>query len=286
MESDQFRIDCLNLGYVQLVDVMGNDTAIVDAARLSIAGENVKKVSEDEGLIRYLMRHRHSTPFEMVEFKFRCKMPIFIARQWVRHRTANINEMSGRYSEMPNEWYVPDLEDIQLQATANKQGRANDAMTGADEWRAEFDAEAAHAFELYRKRLDAGMARELARANLPLGTYTQWIWKIDLHNLFHFLALRLHPHAQKEIRVYGEAMAQLVRPFVPMAYQAFEDYRLNGCFLTACDIKALHALILNPSTPLENTKELFPTRREHGEFVDKWREILNPNRDHLVQETQ
>lgn len=215
----------------------------------------------------------------------------FIAGGVVVHNS--INEMSGRYSEMPHEWYVPDLEDIKPQASKNKQGRADEIMSGANEWQAEFDSEAAAAFGVYQKRLDAGMARELARANLPLSTYTQWIWKIDLHNLFHFLALRLHPHAQKEIRVFGEAMATLVKPFVPMAWQAFEDYRLNGCFLTACDVQALQALLVAPSLYLERgvdgeiaeLRKYFPTKREYVEFLDKWEEILDPfkRKDHVVQ---
>ena len=273
------KINCLNMGYIQLVDVMGDDEAIVDAARISIAGENVRPVSEDRGLIRYLMRHRHTTPFEMVEFKFRCKMPIFIARQWVRHRTANINEMSGRYSELPEEYYVPDTEDIQFQADKNKQGRNELIMDDPESWAKGFETEAQQSFYTYKKRLEAGMARELARANLPLSTYTQWIWKIDLHNLFHFLALRLHPHAQKEIRVYGEAMASLIQPIVPMAYEAFEDYRLNGCFLTACDINALRVLIEKPDTPYDNLVSLFPTKREKTEFIDKWEQVLSPFRE-------
>jgi len=279
MKSSE-KIKCLDQGFVQLVDVMGDDDAIVDAARVSISGENVRAVSENRGLIRYLMRHRHTTPLEMVEFKFRCKMPIFVARQWIRHRTASVNEMSGRYSEMPHEFYVPELEDIQLQAGKNKQGRDDSVMDNPDYWRDDFANEARASFDLYQDRIDAGMARELARANLPLSTYTQWIWKIDLHNLFHFLALRLHPHAQKEIRVFGEAMAGLIKPVVPLAYEAFEDYRLNGCFLTANDVLALQDLI---SAPYPNNESIlavsakhFPTKREHSEFVDKWHAILKP----------
>lgn len=271
---------CLDQGFVQLVDVMGDDDSIVDAARVSISGENVRAVSENRGLIRYLMRHRHTTPLEMVEFKFRCKMPIFVARQWIRHRTANVNEMSGRYSEMPHEYYVPALEDIQPQASKNKQGRADETMDDPDYWRDGFSDEARVNFELYQDRIDAGMARELARANLPLSTYTQWIWKIDLHNLLHFLALRLHPHAQKEIRVFGEAMAGLIKPIVPIAYEAFEDYRLNGCFLSANDVAALQEFIAAPypntNAMLVEAAKHFPTKREHSEFVDKYHAILKP----------
>jgi thymidylate synthase (FAD) len=274
------KIKCLDQGYVQLVDVMGDDDSIVDAARVSIAGENVRAVSENRGLIRYLMRHRHTTPLEMVEFKFRCKMPIFVARQWIRHRTANVNEMSGRYAEMPKEYYVPALEDIQPQASKNKQGRSEEAMDNPEIWRDGFAEEAKVSFDLYQDRIDAGMARELARANLPLSTYTQWIWKIDLHNLLHFLALRLHPHAQKEIRVFGEAMASLIKPIVPIAYEAFEDYRLNGCFLSANDVLALQAFIAAPyantDAMLAEAAKHFPTKREHSEFVDKYHAVLKP----------
>lgn len=275
------KIKCLDQGFVQLVDVMGDDDAIVDAARVSISGENVRAVSENRGLIRYLMRHRHTTPLEMVEFKFRCKMPIFVARQWIRHRTASVNEMSGRYSEMPHEFYIPEPGDIQLQAGKNKQGRDDMVMDDPESWAKGFETEANQNFYTYQKRLEAGMARELARSNLPLSTYTQWIWKIDLHNLLHFLALRLHPHAQKEIRVFGEAMAGLIKPIVPLAFEAFEDYRLNGCFLTANDVLALQDLIGANSVDAEGTvlaeaAKHFPTKREHDEFLDKWEEILKP----------
>lgn len=284
------KIKCLDQGFVQLVDVMGDDDAIVDAARVSISGENVRAVSENRGLIRYLMRHRHTTPLEMVEFKFRCKMPIFVARQWIRHRTASVNEMSGRYSEMPHEFYVPAPEDVQLQAGKNKQGRDDTIMDEPESWAKGFETEASQSFYTYQKRLEAGMARELARSNLPLSTYTQWIWKIDLHNLLHFLALRLHPHAQKEIRVFGEAMAGLIKPIVPLAYEAFEDYRLNGCFLTANDVLALQDLIAatyvdsGAGTILADAAKHFPTKREHAEFVDKWEEILKPAHWRAVEE--
>jgi thymidylate synthase (FAD) len=251
------RREVLDHGYVELVDVMGNDQAIVEAARQSIAGANVRPVSEDRGLIRYLMRNRHTTPFEMVELKFRAKMPIFVARQWVRHRTASINEMSARYSELPEEYYVPRQENIKLQATKNKQGRASEEMGNSASHRHAFAVGATASFADYQCRLDEGMARELARINLPLSAYTEWYWKIDLHNLFGFLSLRMHEHSQYEIRVYAEAMAEMVKPIVPLAWEAFEDYRLGGMFLSRCDIEALKVCFLGEEP---DTEKHFPTK--------------------------
>jgi len=265
-------IPVLDHGFVGLVDSMGDDDAIVQAARVSIAGQGVKATSSDLGLIRYLLRHRHTTPFEMVEFKFHAKMPIFVARQWVRHRTASINEMSGRYSEIPEEFYVPELGRIQKQASKNKQGSALEQVADAEAWQKSFTDEAHKNFHRYRDRLNEDMARELARINLPLSSYTEWYWKIDLHNLMHFLSLRLHPHAQMEIRVFAEAMAQLVKPIVPAAWQAFEDYRLNGMFLTANELAALNRLLERTNVDIAETviADLdFPTKREAREFGDK-----------------
>lgn len=273
------KIKILDHGFVQLVDVMGDDQAIVDAARLSVAGENVKTTQSNHGLIRYLLRNRHTTPFEMVEFKFRCKMPILVARQWVRHRTASINEMSARYSELPAEFYVPLTGDIKVQATKNKQGRDNDVLADAVDHRVSFRMEAEESFVRYRDRLDKGMARELARNNLPLSAYTMWVWKIDLHNLFHFLSLRAHPHAQMEIRVYAEAMCQMIQPFVPIAYEAFEDYRLNGAFLTKQDQEAIGYILANHDQQFDadtaGVADIFPTNREFTEFKTKWAKILS-----------
>jgi thymidylate synthase (FAD) len=278
------KINVLDHGYVQLVDVMGDDQAIVDAARVSIAGENVKAQSSNVGLIRYLMRHRHTTPFEMVEFKFRCKMPIFVARQWIRHRTANVNEMSGRYSELPEEFYVPELDVIKKQASANKQGRSAEGYTRDDQEaiRTDIAEQAGDAFKLYRSLLSDDLARELARIDLPLSTYTEWIWKIDLHNLMHFLGLRLHPHAQYEIRVYGEAMAPLVKAVCPIAYEAFEDFRLNALFLSAQDVAGVKHLLrqlidLIPSdSPQVDGFDGHKTNRELVEFTDKLNRLGMP----------
>ena len=271
------KIKILDHGFVQLVDVMGGDQDIVDAARLSVSGENVKTVQNNEGLIRYLLRNRHTTPFEMVEFKFRCKMPIFVARQWVRHRTASLNEMSARYSELPAEFYVPEIYDIKAQATKNKQGRDDGVLENAQEHQGKFGLEADLAFVNYREKLGDGMARELARNNLPLSTYTMWVWKIDLHNLFHFLGLRAHPHAQMEIRVYAEAMCEMVKERCPIAYQAFEDYRLQAAFLTKQDQEAIRHILASADQQFDadtaGVVEIFPTSREYEEFKTKWKKI-------------
>ena len=192
-------IQCLDKGFVRLVDSMGGDEAIVQAARVSY-GKGTTKLSQDRGLIRYLMRHRHTTPFEMVEFKFHCKMPIFVARQWVRHRTANINEYSLRYSEARDEFYYPDPEHIQFQSALNKQGRMGDVSDELKQKVREYFREISdRSFEIYSELNDAGVARELARAILPVNLYTEWYWKNDLHNLLHFVGLRSDSHAQYEL---------------------------------------------------------------------------------------
>lgn len=229
-------IKCLDKGFVRLVDSMGGDDAIVQAARVSY-GKGTRKVSQDRGLIRYLMRHRHTTPFEMVEFKFHCKMPIFVARQWVRHRTANINEYSLRYSEARDDFYIPEKKDIYFQSSLNKQGR--DTRDVPDDLKAklirEFEALSERSFALYKELNEAGIARELARAILPVNIYTEWYWKNDLHNTMHFLHLRMDSHAQYEIRVYAEAMAGFVKNIAPIAYEAFMDYVVNGMRFTGLE---------------------------------------------------
>lgn len=265
MYSIGASISCLDHGFVRLVDVMGDDQAVVQAARVSIAGDKVRAISEDRGLIRYLMRHRHTTPFEMVEFKFHCKMPIFVARQWIRHRTANVNEMSARYGELPEEFYVPEEQHIQYQAGQNKQGRADGVMEGAQSFRFSFDGEAVEAFRAYHERLHAGMARELARINLPLSAYTTWYWKIDLHNLFHFLSLRLDAHAQYEIRVFAEAMAEFVKVRCPLAWEAFEDFRLNAVTFSRVELEGLKRVMRSEADIDAN----WPTKREREEFQSK-----------------
>lgn len=219
---------CLNHGFVRLVDVMGDDSSIVQAARVSY-GQGTKTIREDKGLINYLLSHAHTSPFEMVEFKFHCKMPIFVARQWIRHRTASVNEISGRYSEMKDEFYVPELGKINLQSKDNKQGRGAELEEKLQlDVIYNFQNEQADSYDNYKEYLEMGMAKELARVNLPLSLYTEWYWKIDLHNLFHFLRLRLDSHAQYEIRVFGEAMYEIVKECCPIACEAFEEHVLHS----------------------------------------------------------
>ena len=238
-------IPILDHGFVRVIDYMGDDAAIVQAARVSY-GRGTRRVSEDAGLIRYLMRHRHSTPFEMCEIKYHVKLPIFVARQWIRHRTANVNEYSARYSILDREFYIPAPEHLAAQAVTNRQGRG--AVLAGDEAAEVLDLlrdDAARNYDHYAAMLNEdasgapvdpsrqGLARELARMNLTLNTYTQWYWKTDLHNLFHFLSLWADPHAQYEIRVYAEAMLNTVDAWVPQACAAFRDYRLGAVTLSA-----------------------------------------------------
>lgn len=257
----------LNHGEVRLMDVMGNDGAIVQAARVSYDPDSTKITNDDKGLINYLMRHKHTTPFEMVEFKFFLKMPIFVARQWIRHRTANINEYSARYSVVKEEFFSYDQ--YQNQSKTNKQGR------GTDETGSTFPHRAAQlmldSFDLYNDMVSEDVSREQARIHLPLSTYTQFIWKIDLHNLFHFLKLRMDSHAQYEIRVYAEVLANLVKQTCPLAYEAFENYSLNAYTMSHRELRALRAFMkLN-----EVVEGLLPTAfaaegvsiREVGEFL-------------------
>jgi thymidylate synthase (FAD) len=267
------RIDCLDKGFVRLIDVMGDDAAIVQAARVSY-GSGTKKVLEDRGLIRYLLRHAHTTPFEMVEFKFHVKLPIFVARQWIRHRTANVNEYSGRYSEMKDEFYTPQPNDIRPQSVLNKQGRSEETLPEgmADQAANAFKAGQDEAYAQYQEFLEQGIAREIARINLPVSNYTEWYWKIDLHNLFHFLRLRIDSHAQYEIRVFAEAIAELVKPFVPHAWEAFEDYVLNAHRMTAPELKVMKHLLGSMEFPSDETlAELGLKGREAVEFKDKMR---------------
>lgn len=239
-------VDVLDKGSVTLLDVMGDDASVEEAARVSFTGgefnEN-RTLEQRRGLLRYLMRHAHTTPFEMVEFKFRIVCPIFVWRQWIRHRTANVNEISGRYAELPDLYYLPEKTRIAKQSASNKQGSGamfEDAE--ADHAWHDFMVEQTVARSRYMARLDNDMAKELARINLPVSQYTAAVWKCDLHNLFHFLKLRLDPHAQHEIRVYAEAMARMVKAAVPLSWEAFEDFRLHSMSLTKQDISALAAV--------------------------------------------
>ncbi len=235
-------------GLVALCDVMPRlapmgktaDFAIVQAARVSY-GEGTKQINEDRGLIRYLARHRHSTPFEMVEFKFHHVMPIFIARQWIRHRTANVNEYSARYSVVRDRFYHPKPENIRQQSTSNRQGGGPpvDDLT-ARQFSEYLDKQEAD-YAKYEEFMQKGIARETARIVLPVNVYTEWYWKIDLHNLFHFLSLRMDSHAQQEIRDYATAMFELIRPIVPIATEAFLDYNLGSMHLTRLEIEAIRS---------------------------------------------
>ena len=269
------ELACLDHGFVRLVDYMGGDASIVQAARVSY-GEGTKKVSEDAGLIRYLMRHHHTTPFEMVELKFHCKMPIFVARQWIRHRTANVNEYSLRYSEALNEFYFPEPEVIKYQSSLNKQGREEDVPVEIQARVLEILKEGAlRDYAGYQEMNEAGIARELARIGLPLSLYTQWYWKNDLHNIFRFLGLRLDDHAQYEIRVYAQAMAQCVKAVAPVAYHAFEDYWQNALSFSQPELAVLTRLLQHTTLDeaLEGT-EL--GKREVREFTDKLSTFYTP----------
>ena len=237
-------VPVLDHGIVRVIDYMGDDNAVVQAARVSY-GRGTKKVSEDQGLIHYLMRHRHSTPFEMCEIKFHVKMPIFVARQWIRHRTANVNEYSARYSILDREFYIPAPEHLAAQSSSNRQGRG-DVLEGAEAQRV-LDLLKRDSTQVYDHYVDMlneneagepidasrpGLARELARMNLSLNFYTQWYWKIDLHNFMHFLSLRADPHAQYEIRVYADAMLDMLKRWVPLCYEAFVQHRLGAATLS------------------------------------------------------
>jgi thymidylate synthase (FAD) len=269
--------EVLDHGFVRLIDYMGDDSAIVQAARVSY-GRGTRSTTDDRGLIRYLMRHRHTTPFEMCEVKLHVKLPIFIARQWIRHRTANVNEYSARYSILDREFYLPAPEQLAVQSSTNRQGRGE--VLSPDQAQAVLELlrrDATTAYDTYERLLnDAGdgtpvdaeapqLARELARINLGLNYYTQWYWKTDLHNLFHFLSLRADPHAQYEIRVYAEAIAELVKAWVPLAWEAFEDYRLGGTFLSAREVEVVRRALAG-----EAIDELLPgsglSLRERREF--------------------
>lgn len=264
----------LDHGFVRLVDYMGNDSAIVQAARVSY-GEGTKKLHEDRGLIRYLMRHRHTTPFEMVEFKFHVKLPIFVARQWIRHRSANVNEYSGRYSVMKEEFYLPALSDVQTQSDRNKQGRSDRELPG-DLQQKFIDGLARlqrDAYGQYQEALDHQIARELARINLPLSLYTEWYWKIDLHNLFHFLRLRLDDHAQWEIRQYAVIMAEMVQAVCPLAYEAFSDYQLNGVNFSGPELAILREHLAGVLRDPEGLVARGLSKREASEFLEKLQKV-------------
>ncbi|MCH2037325.1 MAG: FAD-dependent thymidylate synthase [Rickettsiales bacterium] len=267
----------LDHGFVRVVDYMGDDSAVVQAARVSY-GTGTKKVNQDKGLINYLMRHRHTTPFEMCEIKFHIKLPIFIARQWIRHRTANVNEYSARYSVLDKEFYIPTAEQLAPQSQKNHQGRGNDQLTEqeAQEVLRILKDDSERCYNNYQTLMNQdetgeeidpnrqGIARELARMNLNLNYYTQWYWKIDLHNLLHFLSLRADSHAQYEIRAYADVILDLVKKWVPHTYEAFMNYRVNGAFLSGMGLEVVKRLI-NGQKP--NYEDMGMSKREWDELM-------------------
>ncbi len=267
----------LDRGFVRVIDYMGDDAAIVQAARVSY-GRGTKKVSDDRGLINYLMRMRHTSPFEMCELKLHVKLPIFVARQWIRHRTANVNEYSARYSVMQDEFYQPAPEQLAVQSTGNRQGRGR-VLEGAEalDVQRTLKRGAEGAYERYLGLLNLdeagepidpdrdGLARELARIVLPLNTYTEWYWKTDLHNFLHFISLRADPHAQYEIRAYAEVLLEVARRWVPLTCAAFVDYRLEGRMLSA---KALAVV-------RRRLKGLPVEQADSGLGAREWRELAH-----------
>jgi len=269
-------IPVLDQGFIRVIDYMGDDGAVVQAARVSY-GRGTKKISEDRGLIRYLMRHHHTTPFEMCEIKFHVKLPVFVARQWIRHRTASVNEYSARYSILNREFYIPAPEQLSTQSQENRQGRGN--VLQGDEAVRVLDIlreDSARNYADYQEMLNEddegnvidpkrnGLARELARMNLPLNIYTEWYWKCDLHNLLHFLSLRADPHAQHEIRVYADAMMEALRAWVPITAEAFEDYRLGGVHLSRAGLEAVKRMIAGEKVSAKNC----------GIAPREWRELM------------
>ncbi|MFP6712790.1 MAG: FAD-dependent thymidylate synthase [Rhodospirillales bacterium] len=266
----------LDHGFVRVIDYMGDDAAIVQAARVSY-GKGTKKVSDDAGLINYLLRHRHTTPFEMCEIKYHIKVPIFIARQWIRHRTANVNEYSARYSVLDREFYIPSADQLAMQSSLNHQGRG-DLLQGAEAQRVLdiLKEDATRNYDHYIEMLNenekgeiidedkGGLARELARMNLTLNAYTQWYWKIDLHNLLHFLSLRADAHAQYEIRVYADAMLETVERWVPIAHKAFMQYRVGGVNLSAASLGIVKKMLAGENVSQEDS----------GMSKREWRELM------------
>ena len=269
MEAHLYKAQpVLDHGFVRVIDYMGDDSAICQAARVSY-GKGTKSVQNDAGLIRYLMRHWHSTPFEMCEVKLHVKLPVFVARQWIRHRTANVNEYSARYSILDREFYIPEPDALNAQSVINNQGRG-EALSGDEAARVldYLKTDSMRAYDHYEEMISQdgqqGLARELARMNLPANIYTQWYWKVDLHNLFHFLRLRADAHAQYEIRVYADAICEMVRDWVPAAYGAFEDYRMGGATLSATAIACVQRMVKGEAV----------TQESSGMSKGEWREFM------------
>ncbi len=269
-------IPVLDQGFVRVVDYMGDDAAVVQAARVSY-GKGTRQVSEDRGLLRYLMRHRHTTPFEMCEIKFHVKLPVFVARQWIRHRTASINEYSARYSILNREFYIPEPEQLSAQSQDNRQGRG-DVLQGEEAARVLdiLREDSARNYADYQEMLNEddegnvidpnrqGLARELARMNLPLNIYTEWYWKCNLHNLLHFLSLRADDHAQYEIRVYADAMMEALHAWVPLTAEAFEDYRMGGVHLSRAGLEAVKRMLAGEEV----------SAKDCGIPPREWRELM------------
>lgn len=246
----------LDKGFVRMVDYYGSDSRIVQAARVSY-GEGTKTVSQDGALIDYLLRHQHTSPFEQVVFTFHLKMPIFVARQWVRHRMGRMNEVSGRYSIMKDEFYVPENSCISKQSTNNKQGRGEVfEEQQAKEFQTEFIEGQQKAYEVYKDMVEKGIAREIARINLPLALYTEFYWQMDLHNLFHFLKLRLDSHAQYEIRLYAEKILEIIKTVCPMAVSSFENTMQNAVSFNGEEMDALRKILDGEENPIQDEKKL------------------------------
>ena len=270
--------EVLDHGFVRVVDYMGNDSSVVQAARVSY-GAGTKKVNADKGLINYLLSHRHTTPFEMCEIKFHIKLPIFIARQWIRHRTASVNEYSARYSIMEDEFYIPQAQHLSAQSKVNHQGRDETKILNQQEQKMVLDIlkkDSTNSYQNYLKMINQdekgnilneekeGLARELARMNLPLNCYTQWYWKIDLHNLLHFLNLRADSHAQYEIRVYAEIMLDIVKKWVPHCYQAFIKNNKTGKNFSGPALEVIKKMLKGEKISQENS----------GLSVREWGELM------------
>lgn len=279
-------VQVLDHGYVMLTDVMGDDNAIIQAARVSYAkGVGARKSSTDRHLLRYMLRNGHTSPFEQCVIKLEVKLPIFVERQWVRHRTGRHNEMSARYSQLPNEFYLPGKNDIRAQSATNKQGRGEPLSESTqEENRDSLRSSYEESYKRYEEALASGVTREIARLHLPVAIYTAKVWQMDLHNLFHFLSLRLDSHAQQEIRAYAQAIAKIVKVWVPWAWEAFEDYRLKAMYLTGADVQAVRYILERLTSEGYQTEALIRggvgaagvQGRERDELISKLERLLLP----------
>lgn len=270
MEKNLYTLfPILDHGFIRIVDYMGNDSSVVQAARVSY-GKGTKKSRTDEGLIRYLIRHKHTTPFEMCDVKFHIKLPIFVARQWIRHRTASVNEYSARYSKLEDEFYIPEFENLSAQSGINRQGRGEILPhEEGKKVRKILLQDSTTTYQNYEKMLSQenqeGLSRELARINLPTNVYTQWYWKVNLLNLLKFIHLRIDTHAQYEIRVYAEKLAEIVKNWVPITYQAFNDYWLEGVSVSQQQVTLIKQKMDGKDISFE---ESGLSKREWDEFIE------------------